>query len=294
MYMIVKTLAPHHVAIIRQGDKLILMHHPIAIESNIFLIIIEYLGMLFAGINGGLVAVHKKLDIFSIMVCAWVTSLGGGFIRDIAMGDTPPVGISHYGYILTAFAAGLIVVIAHLELDSMYWLLVVSDALATALFAVDGTAKGLTFSFNGGTAIFLGMFTAFGGGTLRDMLLGDVPLVIRDKHFYAVPTTLGCILTVLTSRAQSHNFISIHGEIALDLLIVALVIAVRILSVKFNFMVPGAIPRKTNQLLLTQEFMSHRIKDYGTSMKRQSDRSTKRRRRTRREENNNRRKNTKD
>ena len=89
-------------------------------ESNTALVVIEYLGVLFAGINGGLVAVHKKLDVFSIMVCAWITALGGGFIRDIAMGDIPPAGISNYSFILITCAAGIIVVFAHLELDSMY------------------------------------------------------------------------------------------------------------------------------------------------------------------------------
>ncbi|MBF1666927.1 trimeric intracellular cation channel family protein [Scardovia wiggsiae] len=240
-------------------------------ESNTALVVIEYLGVLFAGINGGLVAVHKKLDVFSIMVCAWITALGGGFIRDIAMGDIPPVGISNYSFILITCAAGIIVVFAHLELDSMYWPLIVTDALATALFAVDGTAKGLIFGFNGGTAIFLGMFTAFGGGTLRDILLKDIPLVIRDKHFYAVPTVVGCILTVFAMRSAMQNHITVGVEAALDIIIVAAVIAIRLLSVHFNLLVPGAMPRKTNQFQATKTFMTnatHHMKDRTKAWKR--------------------------
>lgn len=260
------------------------MNHPIALESNSVLIVIEYLGILFAGINGGLVGVHRKLDVFSILVCSWATALGGGFIRDIAMGDIPPVGISDYGFILTAFAGGLIVIFAHLEIDSMNWSLIFTDALATALFAVDGTAKGLTFGFNGGTALFLGMLTAFGGGTVRDLLLNDVPLVIRDKHFYAVPTIIGCVLTIFCMKASMRHWISLGWEIVFDICIVIAVVLVRILSVKFNLTVPGAMPRKRNQIEMTKRFMTTTTKkmiDYSSHWysRPQSSRSAKRRRR---------------
>ena len=69
------------------------------------------------------------------------------------------------------------------------------------LFAVSGTAKALAYGSSGMTAVFLGMFTALAGGLIRDIFIGDVPMIIRDKHLYAVPSFIGCILTVLVCAA---------------------------------------------------------------------------------------------
>ncbi|WP_300768612.1 TRIC cation channel family protein [uncultured Bifidobacterium sp.] len=215
----------------------------VALESNGFFMGIEYLAVFFCGIMGGLSAIKRGYDLFSIVLVAWLTALGGGILRDVLLGDLPPVGISDRGFVLTALAAGLVAAFAHPEVERMYWTMIVVDALALGLFAVNGTAKSLSMHGSGMTAVFMGMFTALGGGLIRDTLLNEVPMVIRDRHWYAVPTAVGCVLTVVVFRATQRGDIGLHIEMALDVGIVALVVVMRVLSVAFNITLPGAVER---------------------------------------------------
>lgn len=146
--------------------------------------------------------------------------------------------------VLTTLAAGLIVAVIHPEVDRLKWPMLVLDALALGLFAVNGTQKALMYGTSGMTAVFLGMFTALAGGLIRDTLLNEVPMVVRDRHWYAFPLLVGCLLTVLSYRLEMHAIITYGGEIAFDVAIVVLVVLMRVLSVKFDIKLPGAVPRE--------------------------------------------------
>ena len=172
----------------------------LALESNAFFMGIEYLAVFCSGLMGGLCAVRKNYDLFAMLITAWLTALGGGIIRDVMLGSLPPVGISDRGFVLTALVSGLAIAVIHPEVDKLRWSMLTIDALAVGLFAVNGTSKALDLGTSGMTAVFMGMFTALGGGLVRDMLLNDVPMIIRDKHLYAVPSAVGCVLTVFVCR----------------------------------------------------------------------------------------------
>ena len=66
----------------------------VALENNIVFVVIEYLAILCWGLSGGLAAIRKGYDIFTIMLCGWLTALGGGLVRDVMLGALPPVGIT--------------------------------------------------------------------------------------------------------------------------------------------------------------------------------------------------------
>ena len=134
--------------------------------------------------------------------------------------------------------------VAHPEITKLKWTMTVIDALGLGLFAVNGTAKALAYGSSGMTAVFLGMFTALAGGLIRDLFIGDVPMIIRDKHLYAVPSFIGCILTVLVWRGVRYGWFDMRSEMLLDVLIVIIVVALRLLSVGFNVTLPGAIERR--------------------------------------------------
>ena len=85
----------------------------VALENNIVFVVIEYLAILCWGLSGGLAAIRKGYDIFTIMLCGWLTALGGGLVRDVMLGALPPVGITDKGYVLTTLFSGIIVVVAH-------------------------------------------------------------------------------------------------------------------------------------------------------------------------------------
>lgn len=217
----------------------------VTLESNGFFMGIEYVAVFCCGLLGGLAAIRKGYDLFAILLTAWLTALGGGIVRDVILGALPPVGISDRAMVLTSIAAGLMVAVMHPEVNRLKWSMLVLDALALGLFAVNGTQKALMYGTSGMTAVFLGMFTALAGGLIRDMLLNEVPMAVRDRHWYAFPSLVGCILTVMSYRLEGHGLISYRMEIVVDIAIVIVVVLMRVLSVRFDIELPGAMPRDT-------------------------------------------------
>ena len=187
----------------------------IALQSTPFFQAVEYLAIFSCGMAGGLTAVRKRYDVSSIIIIAWITALGGGIIRDVLLGALPPVGISDMGSVLTAFAAGAVTAVVHPEVDKLKWSMITIDALALGLFAVNGTSKALLYNTSGMTAVFLGTFTAMGGGVIRDMLVNEVPMVVRDPHLYVVPAVLGSIFTVWVWRAHTGRLIGDNTEMGM-------------------------------------------------------------------------------
>ena len=214
-----------------------------ALGDNIFFLIVEYVAMGCCGMVGGMWAIRKKYDVFAIIATSWITALGGGIVRDVLLGALPPVGIADHGFVITGLLSGVIVAVAHPEIDKWRWFMLTIDALALGLFAVNGTAKGLDFHMSGTTSVFLGMATALGGGLIRDMILNQVPVIVRDKHWYALPAAFGCVLTVFVVKAKHAGYFGLTVEILLDVLIVALVVAMRLLSVKLDLTLFGAMNR---------------------------------------------------
>lgn len=220
----------------------------VALESNGFFMGIEYLATFCCGMVGGLAAVRKGYDVFAILVTTWLTALGGGIIRDVLLGALPPAGVSDKGLVITALLAAVTVAVAHPEINKLRWSMLSLDALALGLYAVNGTSKAMMHHMSGTTAIFLGMFTTLGGGLIRDMLINEVPMVIRDKHWYAVPSAVGCILTVLVGKGVNAGIIGFPAEVVLDVLIVILMVGMRLASVIFDIQLPGALVRHNTYL----------------------------------------------
>ncbi|NMA53940.1 MAG: trimeric intracellular cation channel family protein, partial [Bifidobacterium sp.] len=162
---------------------------------------------------------------------------------DVMLGAVPPVGIADKGFVFTALASGILVAVIHPEVDKLKWLMTTFDAIAVGMFAVNGTEKAMLYGTSGMTAVFMGMFTALAGGLIRDMLINEVPVVIRDKHWYAVPSAVGCVATVFVCKGVQAGVINQTAEIVIDVCVVVLVVAMRLLSVKFNLMLPGAVER---------------------------------------------------
>ena len=207
----------------------------VALESNAFFWGIEYLATFCCGMCGGLAAVRKGYDIFAILVTTWLTALGGGIVSD-------------KGLVIVALLASVAVAVCHPEINRLKWSMLSLDALALGLYAVNGTSKAMMYHTSGMTAVFLGMFTALGGGLIRDMLINEVPMVIRDKHWYAVPSAVGCVLTVLVCKGVDAGIVSFPAEVVLDLLIVALMVSMRLVSVIFDIQLPGALVRHNTYL----------------------------------------------
>lgn len=151
---------------------------------------LDLLGVFVFALSGATVAVDKRLDVFGVLVLAAVAALGGGLLRDVLLDAHPPAALAGPGYLLTTLGAGLLVFFFSPLVGRLSPLVRVLDAAGLGLFVAAGTTKALDAGFGPAGAITLGVLTGIGGGVARDVLVGEVPLVLR-REVYAVPALLG-------------------------------------------------------------------------------------------------------
>jgi uncharacterized membrane protein YeiH len=191
------------------------------------------LGGTFAfALNGALTAIRvAKLDVVGVVTLGMVTALGGGIIRDIFINALPPATFSDWRYLVVAAAGSLFAFAFGGRLTRLAGPIVVLDAAGLSLFAVTGASKALDFGVGAGQAVILGAITAVGGGTLRDVLGGRVPVVLRSE-LYAIPALLAATVVVVSDRA------GVYGVPAASCAAV-LCFAVRMLGVRYRIDAPG-------------------------------------------------------
>jgi uncharacterized membrane protein YeiH len=160
--------------------------------------VLDLVGIFVFGITGALVGVRKKLDVFGVLVLALVTGLGGGFIRDVLIGATPPAALEDWRYLVVPVAAGLITFFLHPGIGRIERPVNIFDAAGLALFTVTGALKAIDFGLSPLSAALLGTISGIGGGVIRDILSGRVPVVLRSE-LYATPAFLGAGVVVLAA-----------------------------------------------------------------------------------------------
>ncbi len=163
--------------------------------DQVLLITLDLLGIFAFALTGALVALRKDLDVFGLLVLAGATGLGGGFVRDVLIGATPPAALADWRYLLVPVVTGLAVALWHPVFTRMERVIGVLDAFGLALFCVTGTVKALAYGLGPLPAAMLGMVTAVGGGIVRDLLAGRVPVVLQ-KDLYAIPAFVGAMIVV--------------------------------------------------------------------------------------------------
>jgi uncharacterized membrane protein YeiH len=166
------------------------------IADSPLLLVFELVGIFVFAISGGLVAVRKELDVFGVVVLAGATGLGGGFLRDVLIGATPPTALDDWRYLLVPVGAGVVTFVFHPALGRLERVVSVFDAAGLALFCVTGALKALDYGLSPVPAALMGMLTGIGGGILRDLLAGRVP-VIFSSELYATPALAGAAWAVL-------------------------------------------------------------------------------------------------
>jgi len=169
----------------------------------VVLTVLDLVGIFVFGITGALVGVRKQLDVFGIQVLAMVTGLGGGFLRDVLIGATPPAALQDWWYLAVPVAAGLITFFLHPKIGRVERLVNIFDAAGLALFCVIGALKALDFGLSPLPAAVLGTISGIGGGVIRDILSGRVPVVLRSE-IYATPAFLGAGVVVLAAALEYH------------------------------------------------------------------------------------------
>ena len=160
--------------------------------------LLEHFAVSVAAITGVLAARGKAVDLFGVLVLALVTAFGGGTVRDVLLGDLPVFWMADRSFILNAAVTAVVVFFLVRYHDLPMTVLMVADAFALALFTMIGTRKGLAFPVAPSIAVMLGVTTGVAGGILRDLLIGEIPLVFRREIFlYATAAFGGALIFAL-------------------------------------------------------------------------------------------------
>lgn len=166
-------------------------------DPDLLLLVVDLIGTFVFAVEGALAGINAGLDIFGLLVLSFVTALGGGTIRDLLIGAVPPNSIRDWRYAATALSGGVAVFCFHGLFERVpVQLMVTLDAAGLALFAVAGTEKALEFGIHPLLGIMMGAVTGAGGGTVRDILLAQVPGVLQSD-VYAAAALAGSIVVAI-------------------------------------------------------------------------------------------------
>jgi len=160
------------------------------------LLVLDLAGTFVFALSGASAGVTRRLDLFGILVLSFVAGNFGGITRDLLIGSVPPAAISDWRYLAVSLLAGVITFYWYSAVDRLRSPVLVFDAAGLALFAVSGAQKALEFGLDPVMAALLGMLTGIGGGMMRDILLADIPTVLRSE-LYAVAALAGATTVVI-------------------------------------------------------------------------------------------------
>ena len=169
------------------------------------LLVLNLLGTFVFGLSGGMAGVRAQLDLFGAVVLAVVVGIAGGTIRDLLIG-IPPATFRDWRYLAVAAGAGLVTCLAHPAINRLQHAIDALDAAGLALFCVTGAATALAHRLGVVDSVILGAITGIGGGMLRDVLVREIPTVLRGG-LYAIPALVGAGIVVVAYRAGDHTIL---------------------------------------------------------------------------------------
>ncbi len=192
---------------------------------------LDILGTIAFAISGVLVAIEKRMDLFGILIIAFVTAVGGGTLRDLLIGSTPVSWMRDITFTYVILASAVFAILFRKKIDYLRTSLFLFDTIGIGLYTVVGIEKGLQLELHPIICIALGTVTASFGGVIRDILGNEIPVIFR-KEIYATACILGGGIYFLLSQFPIRSDI---------IFIVAgiTVILIRLLAVKFKIALPS-------------------------------------------------------
>ncbi|EIZ0687316.1 TRIC cation channel family protein [Vibrio parahaemolyticus] len=183
--------------------------------DSMLLYMIDLFGTAIFAVSGVLLAGRLKMDPFGVIVLGSVTAIGGGTIRDMALGATPVFWITDTTYLWVIFITCLLTMILVRKPKRLaWWVLPVCDAIGLAVFVGIGVEKALAYNASGMVAVIMGVITGCGGGIIRDVLAREVPMVLRSE-VYATACIIGGIFhTMAVSMDYDHSTALLAGVIS--------------------------------------------------------------------------------
>ncbi|GLZ80072.1 membrane protein [Actinorhabdospora filicis] len=178
------------------------------------MLVLDLIGVAVFAASGASAGVAKRLDLFGVVFVGMVTALGGGVIRDVVIGSTPPLAFTDWEYATTACLTSLAVFWLHPQVDRLRRTMLVLDAAGLGLFSVVGAMKGVDFHVPLVGSIMVGMITGIGGGVIRDVLTKEIPVVLH-REIYASASLLGAAVVVTVTHFGIARPVPIIGAILL-------------------------------------------------------------------------------
>jgi uncharacterized membrane protein YeiH len=195
------------------------------------LLALDLTGTFAFALNGALTALRlARLDIVGVVTLGIITAIGGGIIRDVLIDSLPPATFSDWRYLAVAAGGGLVAFVAGRRLERLTTPITLLDAAGLSLFAVTGASKALGAGLGPAQAVLLGAVTAVGGGTVRDVLIRQVPSVL-SSGLYAIPALVCSTITVVAIR------LGVYG-IGTAMIAAGVCFGIRMIGVRYGLNAP--------------------------------------------------------
>ncbi|GAC67200.1 trimeric intracellular cation channel family protein [Gordonia soli] len=160
---------------------------------------LNYIGVAVFAASGALVGVRKDLDLWGIVTVAALTGVGGGILRDVLLGSTPPAAVQNWVPVTITSVVALVVFFFHPAFTALRRTILILDAIGMGLFAATGASIAVAVHSSAFAAAVVGLLTAVGGGLLRDVLVREIPLLLQPSDLYAVPALIGSTIVAVGS-----------------------------------------------------------------------------------------------
>ena len=191
---------------------------------------IDILGTIAFAISGVLVAMNKKMDLFGILIIAFVTAVGGGTLRDVLIGQTPVGWMKDMTFTYVILGSAVFAVLVRNKINYLRTSLFLFDTIGIGLYTVVGVEKGISAGLHPIICIALGTISACFGGVIRDILCNEIPVIFR-KEIYATACIIGGFSFFLIRKLPiESDFVFIIS--------ILIVIIIRLLAVRFKIALP--------------------------------------------------------
>lgn len=204
---------------------------------KLFLTVLDFVGTFVFALSGAVAAVKRQLDFFGVLVLSFVAATTGGIIRDVLIGAVPPATLVDWRYLAITLLAGVLTFYWSPVIDRLQSPVQLFDAAGLALFAVTGAQKALAYGLDAPMAALLGMLTGIGGGMARDVMLTEIPNVLRAE-LYAVAALAGAGVVVIGESLDVPSMTT-------TLIGAAVCFGLRLGSIYWGWHLPKAMPSKS-------------------------------------------------
>jgi uncharacterized membrane protein YeiH len=205
----------------------------LAIRMDTFEVVLDLAGTFVFALSGGVAGVKNKLDIFGVLVLSFAAANAGGIARDVMIGATPVAALGDWRYVAVSLLAGVLTFFCYPFINRLRGSVLLFDAAGLGLFAVTGATKALAYHLDPVASALLGMLTGIGGGMMRDILIAEIPVVLR-ADLYAVAALAGAAVVVIGQE--------LHVSSAAAMTVGALLcFGLRFMAIRYGWKLPVAV-----------------------------------------------------